>query len=120
MGKAEFIEQAKALGFEIQEPDATKLYFQYTVPVGKNMGKKILLGFEVANDFPMNSPSGPHIKVTEPGWAEHSQNISDSPFNSVMQTSGWRYWSRPFKDWNRSERTVKAYLAHVKNLMMTV
>ena len=120
MAKSNFIDQLKALGFTAQEPDASRLYFEYVVPVGKNIGKRILLGFEVAGDFPMNCPTGPHIKSVDAGWHEHPQNISDSPFNSALGTSGWRYWSRPFKDWNRSEKTVKAYLAHIKNIMMTV
>jgi hypothetical protein len=120
MGKSEFIEQVKALGLTPQEPDAGKVYFEYIVPVGKNIGKKIFLGFEVVGDFPMNCPPGPHIKPIDTGWVEHPQNVSESPFNNVMQNGGWRYWSRPFKDWNRSERTVKAYLAHIKNIMMTL
>jgi hypothetical protein len=120
MAKSEFIDQLKALGYQTQEPDAAKVSFEYTVPVGKNIGKKILIGFEIGGDFPMNCPPGPHIKAIDSGWVEHSQNVSDSPFNNVIPGGGWRYWSRPFTDWNRSERTVKAYLGHIKNIMMTV
>jgi hypothetical protein len=120
MAKKEFVDQVKALGYETQEPDANKVYFEYTVPVGKNIGIKILLGFEVGNDFPMNCPTGPHIKALQPGWIQHPQNIHESPFNNVVAGGGWRYWSRPFKEWNRSERTVKAYLAHLKNVLTTV
>lgn len=116
MAKVDFVNQLKALGYETQEPDAAKVYFEYEIPVGKNIGKRVLIGFEVGNDFPMSCPPGPHIKPLSPDWKEHPNNIQNSQFNGA----GWRYWSRPFKDWNRSERTAKAYLAHIKNVMMTV
>lgn len=119
MGKQEFIKQLKALGFDPKEPDAGKVYFEYTVPVGGNMGAKILLGFEISPDFPMNCPTGPHINVIEGPWKEHPANIHTSPFCQTVSTS-WRYWSRPFHEWGRTERTVKVYLGHIKNLMMTV
>ena len=121
MARKDFINQAEALGFKIQEPDGVRLYFEYVAPVGKNINKRILLGFEVNDDFPMSCPTGPHIKAIDDGWKEHTQNISDSPFNNCKDIgSGWRYWSRPFTEWNRSERTVKTYLAHIKNIFMTV
>ncbi|HQQ95011.1 MAG TPA: hypothetical protein PLQ93_10690 [Bacteroidia bacterium] len=116
MAKIDFINQLKALGFNPQEPDSEKIYFEYVIPVGKNIGKKVLLGFEGTNSFPMNCPPGPHIMTLSDGWQEHPQNINPSQF----QPGNWRYWSRPFNDWNRSERTAKAYLSHIKNIMMTV
>jgi hypothetical protein len=119
MAKVDFVNELKALGFDPKEPDAGKVCFEYIVPVGGNIGTKILLGFEVGPDFPMNCPPGPHIKLLEGQWKEHAQNIHDSPFNQVVPP-GWRYWSRPFKEWNNTERTVKVYLCHIKNLMMTV
>lgn len=118
MAKIDFINQLMALGFTPQEPSSDKLYFEYEIPVGGNIGKRVLIGLEQTAGFPMNCPPGPHIKVIDPnGWKEHSQNIHASTFTNE---GTWRYWSRPFKDWNRSERTVKAYLAHIKNIMMTV
>jgi hypothetical protein len=121
MARKDFIDQAVALGYKIQEPDGSKVIFEYVVPVGKNIGKRIVLGFEVSNDYPMNCPPGPHIKAIDSGWREHPQNVSDSPFNNLRDLgSGWRYWSRPFKEWNRSDRNFKAYMAHIKNLMMSL
>lgn len=119
MAKSNFVNELKALGFDPKEPDAGKVYFEYTVPVGGNMGTKILLGFEIGPDFPMNCPGGPHIKVIEGNWKEHPSNIHASPFSQTV-SAGWRYWSRPFNEWNRTQRTVKVYLGHIKNLMMTV
>ena len=102
-----------ALGYTVQEQDDIKVAFEYEVPVGRNIGKKLQLGFEVRNDYPMNCPQGPHFKsIGLENWVEPPNNINPSPFGS-----GWRYWSRPFPDWNRTDRKVKTYLAHIKNLM---
>ncbi len=113
MAKAEFIEQVKALGFTPQERNTLGVCFEYEVPVGRNIGKKLPIGFEIPNDFPMNCPTGPHfMSVGVGGWIEPPNNVNPSPFGNE-----WRYWSRPFPDWNRTEKTVKKYLAHIKNLL---
>lgn len=122
MAKADFINQLRDLGFTPQEPAADKVYFEYTVPVGRNIGKKIWMGFIVGNDFPMNCPTGPHILAIDEGWIEHPQNIHNQNFGANLPEElkqGWRYWSRPCPTWN-NERTVRYYLAHIKNIFMTV
>lgn len=113
MAKIDFINELKALGYDCQEPDVVKVVIDYEVPVGPNIGKTVKLGFEVQNDFPMNCPPGPHFKsVGIEGWVEPRNNIHGSPFGAE-----WRYWSRPFPDWNRTNRNVKIYFAHIKNLL---
>lgn len=131
MAKIDFINQLRNLGLKPQEPSADKIYFEWTVPVGGNLNKKVLVGLVVGNDFPANCPTGPHFKTLDPGWLEHPQNIhnqnfghgwieypSDKPANFYME--GWRYWSRPCHEWATSERTVKFYLAHIKRILDTV
>jgi len=131
MAKVDFISQLKALGYTPQEPSANKVYFEWIVPVGGNRLKRVLMGFVIANDFPLNCPTGPHFKTLEPGWLEHPQNIHNQNFghnwetypdeqSTTFYTEGWRYWSRPCSSWNLSDKTVKYYLAHIKNIMMTV
>ena len=131
MAKIDFINQLKALGIIPQEPSADKIFFEWTVPVGKNISKKIFVGFIVGDDFPANCPTGPHIKAFASDWIEHPLNISDQNFGhnwTAYPTSkpdgfflnGWRYWSRPCPQWNESDKTVKFYLAHIKKIMMSV
>lgn len=122
MAKSDFISQLQDLGFNPQEPAPDKVYFEYTVPVGRNIGKKILMGFIVGNDFPMNCPTGPHILALDPGWIEHPQNIHNQNFGVNLPAGlqqNWRYWSRPCPSWG-TERTVRYYLAHIKNIFMTI
>lgn len=116
MAQIDFINELKALGYNPQLLPNGMVVFNYTIPVGKNMGIEIRIGFIVSKDFPMNCPSGPHFESAKAnGWKEPSRNIHASPFGA-----DWRYWSRPFPDWNRTQKTVKIYLAHIKNLLTSL
>lgn len=113
MGRTEFIEQLKALGYSTHELSHGMIGVILVIPVGKNSGISIDLALQVPNDFPMNCPPGPHFKsIDVKNWIEPSRNIHDSTLGGE-----WRYWSRPFPDWNRTEKTVRTYFAHLKNLL---
>lgn len=118
MGREEFSKQLRALGYNVQESVNNGLYFEYLVEVGSNKGKKVLMGYENLHDFPMNAPHGPHFKPMENGWINPS-----GPRSGVHKSnfgSDWIHWSRPFKQWNNTRKTVKEYLAHIKNILLTV
>lgn len=108
-----FINELKALGYDPQEPSPNKVCFEYVVEGGRNHGKKTLLGFENLQDFPMNCPHGPHFKPLDSGWVNPTQGIHPSSYGA-----GWIHWSRPFNEWNKTKRTVREYLAHIKNLLL--
>ena len=116
MAQIDFIDQLKALGYYPQEPKSGWIEILYIVQIGKNTGKTLNLAFQVSDDFPMNCPPGPHFKsLGIAGWVEPPNNIHASPLGAE-----WRYWSRPFHDWNRTHRNAKVYLAHIKNLLMNL
>ncbi len=115
MATSDFIQQVKALGYEPQEPSPNKVCFIIIVEGGKNHGKKVWIGFENLNDFPLNSPHGPHFKPIDEGWINPNNGIHPSSFGN-----DWVHWSRPFKEWNTTKKTVKEYFAHIKNLLLTI
>ena len=115
MARVDFINQLNALGYTTQELSHNVIAVDFTVPIGKNKGKKALLGFPVGNDFPMNCPVGLHFKSVEEGWQEPVQNVSDSPLGL-----GWRYWSRKFPEWNKTDKTVKTFMTHVRNILTRI
>lgn len=116
MARVDFIDQLKALGFETQELNHSIVSISLVVTIGKNRGKQVSLGFQVQDDFPMNCPAGLHFNASGiEDWKEPTQNVSNSPLGS-----GWRYWSRRFPDWNRTDRTVKTFLAHVRNILTQI
>ena len=121
MAQTDFINQLQALGFNVQEPAPNFIGFDYEIPVGKFSGQIVSIAFQFDDAFPMNPPSGgPHFKPlllpkTGGGGAHPFGAIHDSPLGSE-----WEYWSRPFKDWNKTDKTAKVYMAHIRNLLATI
>jgi hypothetical protein len=114
MARIDFINELRELGID-PKVEGTKVFFDYDIPVGRNIGRKVSLGFEVGDDYPMNCPPGPHFKSDDSHWIEPHNNVNPSPFGE-----GWRYWSRPFPKWNQTDRKARTYLAHIKNLLVQV
>jgi len=118
-GASAFIGGLRELGIEAQlhatRPGA--ISFAYAVETGKFAGKTYEIALDVPEDFPMTSPSGPHVRPQvvplNPGAPGHPERAHESHFGS-----DWQYWSRPFQDWARSP-TVKAYMAHIFRLWHT-
>lgn len=121
MAKADFINQLQALGFKVQELVNNFITFEYEIPIGKFSGQVVSIAFQFDNGFPMNPPAGgPHFKPlllpkTGGGGAHPFGAIHDSPLGHE-----WEYWSRPFKDWNKTDKSARAYMAHIRNLLTTI
>jgi hypothetical protein len=83
--------------------------FDYVVPIGGRAGSRVKLGLAEVPDWPLSCPSGPHVspRIGHPGG-----NVHPSPLGT-----DWEYWSRPFPGWAASQRTLKAYMAHVRALL---
>ncbi len=118
MARADFMLQLQALGYDVEDKGSNFYAFRYRIPVGKMMGKEVGLAFEVADDFPLNPPGGPHVSPkVHPnlsGGAHPTGGIHDSILGLE-----WQYWSRPFKEWSKTNRSVKAYMAHIRHLFDT-
>lgn len=115
MSRQDFIDGLQFLGYEVEELGESNLCFTYRVPIGRFMDTEIKLGFAVNGDFPANPPSGPHVSPRllplQSGGEHPAGQIHTSPFGEE-----WEYWSRPFTGWHSTDRTVKAYMAHVRHL----
>lgn len=120
MGKSLFISQLQALGYTAQELDSNFVTFSFKIPVGKFIGQTVKIAFQISNSFPMEPPTGPHfspllLPITNGGGTHPYGGIHTSPLGST-----WEYWSRPCNNWNQSDKSVKTYLAHIKNLLATI
>jgi hypothetical protein len=117
MGRKDFVEQLEALGYRVEDLGDNRLAFRYIVPVGRFRGQETRLGLIVADDFPLNPPGGLHVSPRllpiHPGNnLPHPQGgVHESPFGPE-----WQYWSRPFPSWQKTDRTVAAYLGHIRDL----
>jgi hypothetical protein len=119
MNRAEFIAGFAALGCVVSERPSDFIVFDFEVPVGKFVGKKIQLGLQVTGDSPLNPPGGPHVS---PQLLPLNQAADPHPKGGIHKSGlgpEWQYWSRPFKDWREGERTARRYMAHIVNLFAT-
>ena len=118
MPRQDFIDQLRLEGYEPQELGENRVAFPYRIPLGKFAGQEIRLGFAVNDDFPANPPSGPHVSPRllplNSTNVHPAGGIHDSPFGGE-----WEYWSRPFPGWNETDRSVRAYMAHIRHLFHT-
>lgn len=122
-GKEAFSEGLKALGYVPDDAKDNRLTFKYTISAGRFKDTVISVGIEVPGDFNVTCPSGPHISprlipinASAPG--------NDRSAESPNFGSEWQYLSRPFVDqqagWNRTSRSVKAYMQHIKRILDTL
>ena len=105
----DFLSQLTALGFKPRALPGNRVAFDYAIELGSRRGQQIQLGFTVPPDFPTTPPGGPLVSppLGHPGGA----------FQAVADLEGqWEYWSRPFPNWQGGNRTVRAYMAHIRHL----
>jgi len=119
MAAQDFSDQLRDIGYD-PSVEENRVIFDYTVEVGKFKGQKVKLGFE-AQDFPLAPPSGPHLSPRilplNPSAECHPEKVVESPFGE-----DWEYWSRPYPatpGWQKSSRSARAYLRHIRHLWLT-
>ncbi len=120
MPKAEFMEELKQLGHEVEDLGTDRVAFAFEIPCGSRAGEQTRLGFAVPGDFPLTPPGGPHVSPRilplNPQNGPHPNfGIHESPFGAE-----WEYWSRPLSHWSQTKRKVKDVLAHVRHLFDTL
>jgi hypothetical protein len=103
------------------------IVFDYVVQSGRFTGRSVRLGFVVPPDFPMTTPTGPHVSprihplhpgndIGHPLGGVHESQAE--PFNQGVG-GDWQYWSRPCQEWATSKKTVVAYMSHIYRLWET-
>jgi len=112
----DFVVGLQKLGYNLTEHGHNRLWFPYLIPLGRFAGSEIRLGFEVDDGYPAVPPHGPHIApkllpVNGGGGIHPDGAIHVSPFGE-----DWEHWSRPHPDWERTDRSVKAYMAFIRRL----
>ena len=121
MARTDFIAQLRMMGFAVEEKEGNRITFPYRIPVGRFANQEIILGFEVGDDFPANPPSGPHIspRLLPINTGSKPGHPSGAVHESPNFGPEWEYWSRPFHGWQKTDRTVKAYMRHILHLFDT-
>jgi len=117
---ADFIQQLRDQGYNVEELSDGKIAFDYQVQFGRFLNQTIKLGFIVPGDFPLNPPSGPHIS---PRLLPINAEAGNHPLGGVHESSGfgtdWEYWSRPYPNWANTDRSAKTYMRYIEHLLQT-
>jgi hypothetical protein len=117
-----FAEGLRSLGFTPELRGGDLVVFDYEIEVGPLSGETVKIGLHVPGDWPMTPPSGPivapRILPLHPG-----QEIGH-PYGGVHDNpelgSEGHYLSRPFPGWPQTDRSVCAYLGHIRHLFDTL
>ena len=120
MAIEDFIQQLKDLGYEVEVFPDGRVAFPYVIPCGRLAGQEIKLGFIVPGSFPAHSPSGPHVSPRLLPLQSGGQHPTGGIHESSQFGLDWEYWSRPLNHWNKTKRTVKDVMAHVRRLFDTL
>jgi hypothetical protein len=121
MGRQDFINQLTSSGHIIEDLGSNKISFRYVIPIGRLAEQEIKLGFLVQDDFPVNTPSGPHVSprllpINAGGGTHPSCGVHESPDFGPE----WEYWSRPFPDWANTDHSTRTYMAFIRRLFETL
>ena len=118
-GKDKFRQGLIDLGYEVKDHGGNFLSVSYCIEGGRFNERTIRLGFDVPGDFDLNPPHGPHVSPllfpVNTNSSDHSTRMHRSKFGA-----DWGHLSRPFPNWNNTNRTVKEYMRWVKHILGTL
>jgi hypothetical protein len=128
MSTDDFASQLRNLGFEPDLLPNEFVVFDYEVELGKHAGERVKIGLQVPPDWPMSPPSGPFVS---PRLLPISGGVTGRgrPWDAIHTVDGrglddpdgvWEYWSRPYMTWPRTDRSVRAYLRHLRTLFAEI
>ena len=122
MAAKDFIDGLRALGHDPREREPNIAEFDYIVELGRCQGESVRVAFGVPPDFPLSCPSGPMVSPAL--LPLHPSQDVGHPYGGVHPApqlgDEWQYWSRPYSDWASSDRSVRAYMAHIRHLFATL
>ena len=111
-GPDRFIAELKALGYSPERRGPQEVLFVYRIENGPRFGDEIELGFQVPPNWPLEPPHGPCYRpaiLRETGLAGvHADGRHFGP--------DWDHRSRPFEGWARTDRSLRAYMRHIRKL----
>ena len=109
-GLEAFEEGIRALGLEV-ERRGNLVLARLDPGLGPLKGAEVWVGADPPADFPRVPPHWVHL--------ESSINLPGSPPQPSEELgAGWCKWSRPHPKWIGGEHSVRAWLAHIRSLLV--
>jgi hypothetical protein len=108
--------QLEELGYKPVKQPHNMVSFEFTVPHGRFRNQEVVIALQVPQ-FPDVPPSGPYIK---PFLLPINTQSKVHPLGGIHQrnlpTNEFQYWSRPFPEWDKTDKTMRTYLAFLRTL----
>lgn len=101
----------RALGLEV-ERRGNLVLVRLDPGFGPLKGTEVWVGADPPADFPRVPPHWVHLPS--------SINLPGSPPQASELGDGWCKWSRPHPKWTGREHPVRAWLAHMRSLLVAV
>ena len=118
MARQDFIDQLRNLGYEVTDLGNNQLWVPFAVPSGRLADQEIKLGFIVGEDFPATPPSGPTSHRNSFLYRLVGRTQPEE-FTRVRSAATGSIGADRFRT-GRTDRTVRAYMAHVRHLFDTL
>jgi hypothetical protein len=122
MAYKDFVDGLHALGLQPQELGQGRILVPYRPEAGRFAGQEVKLGLTVGEDFPLQPPAG--VRVSPRLFPIHPQNDLPHPDGAVHEAPDygpdWEYWSRPHTTWQNTDRSVRVYMRHVRDLFAKI
>ncbi len=115
VGIQELERQLRELGYSTEKPKPDMVAFQFEIPHGRFRGREIKIALK-APQFPRVPPHGPYIKPHLFPAKSGGVHPTGGIHNQGIPTGEWQLWSRPFTDWNNSDKSARTYLAFIRRL----
>jgi hypothetical protein len=107
-----FIEELVELGYTPELHGAREVAFDYTIENGPRFGETVKLGFEVPENWPVETPHGPcYLPAILRGTGTQGVHVDGRHFGPE-----WDHWSRPYEGWAQTDYTLRAYMRHIRKL----
>ena len=122
MPATDFCRSLEVLGYAVEQR-APGYVLDYEVPLGPHRGRTLRLGFQVGDDWPLNPPSGPHVRPHLLSPASRGNQHPNGGVHASAFGPDWQYWSRPFwlgRGWADTDRSVRTYMKFIDNLFATL
>ena len=120
-GALRFIEELRALGFDVREVTASggekfAVVEQFTIPVGRFAGRVIELGLQATPDFPRTVASAIHVSANPKLYATGDSVPNVRNIQPSVLGDEWQYWSHNF-GW-QGERSARHLLSQINGIFL--
>lgn len=114
-GVEEMERQLHELGYTTERPARGMVAFPFTISHGKFRGQQVHIALDAIN-FPNVPPHGPYFKPQLIRECRQPHPLGGIHYQNKPSIE-WEHWSRPIPNWDKTDKTMKTYIAYIRTLL---